>query len=53
MTVRLAQFLGMEAIADYARPFRINDDLHPMLSMALGAGATTLRPLTAASALVG
>ena len=52
MTVRLAQFLGMEAIADYARRFGINDDLPPMLSMALGAGETTLMQLTAGYAMM-
>ena len=52
MTVRLAQFLGMEAIADYARRFGVNDDLPPLLSMALGAGETTLMQITAGYAML-
>lgn len=52
MTVRLAQFLGMDSIADYARRFGINDDLQPVLSMALGAGETTLMQLTAGYAML-
>ncbi len=42
MTVRLAQDMGMPIISEYARRFGINDDLPPFLSMALGAGETTL-----------
>ncbi len=42
MTVRLAQDMGMPIISEYARRFGISDDLPPFLSMALGAGETTL-----------
>jgi penicillin-binding protein 1A len=42
MTVRLAQDMGMPMIAEYARRFGIYDDLPPFLSMALGAGETSL-----------
>jgi penicillin-binding protein 1A len=42
MTVRLAQDIGMPLIADYVRRFGVYDDLLPVLSMALGAGETTL-----------
>ncbi|WP_245296887.1 MULTISPECIES: penicillin-binding protein 1A [Rhodomicrobium] len=42
MTVRLAQDLGMPLIAEYARRFGVYDQLMPLLSMALGAGETTL-----------
>jgi len=42
MTVRLAQDVGMPLIADYVRRFGVYDDLLPVLSMALGAGETTL-----------
>ena len=42
MTVRLAQDMGMPLIAEYARRFGIYDDLPPYLSMALGAGETTV-----------
>lgn len=50
MTVRLAQDLGMPIIAEYARRFNVYDQLPPLLSMALGAGETTLlRMVTAYS----
>lgn len=53
MTVRLAQDLGMPIIAEYARRFNVYDDLPPLLSMALGAGETTLlRMVTAYSSFV-
>lgn len=48
MTVRLAQEIGMERVADYARRFGIVDDMPLNLSMALGAGETTLMRLTSA-----
>jgi len=42
MTVRLAQDVGMPLIADYAKRFGVYDNLMPVLSMALGAGETSL-----------
>jgi penicillin-binding protein 1A len=42
MTVRLARDMGMPIIAEYARRFGVYDNLMPALSMALGAGETTL-----------
>ncbi|MEZ5776596.1 MAG: penicillin-binding protein 1A [Hyphomicrobiaceae bacterium] len=42
MTVRLAQDIGMPLVAEYARRFGVYDDMLPVLSMALGAGETTL-----------
>ncbi|WP_163478979.1 hypothetical protein, partial [Klebsiella pneumoniae] len=42
MTVRLANDVGMPLIAEYAKRFGIYDDMQPVLSMALGAGETTL-----------
>ncbi len=48
MTVRLAQDMGMPLIAEYARRFGVYDDLTPVLSMALGAGETTLIRMTTA-----
>jgi penicillin-binding protein 1A len=42
MTVRLAQDMGMPMISAYAKRFGVYDDLPPYLSMALGAGETTL-----------
>jgi penicillin-binding protein 1A len=52
MTVRLAQAVGMEKIAEYAKRFGIVDVLPEQLSMALGAGETTLLRLTAAYAML-
>ncbi|MEQ9520445.1 MAG: penicillin-binding transpeptidase domain-containing protein, partial [Parvibaculum sp.] len=51
MTVRLAQNIGMGVVRDYARRFGINDNLPPVLSMALGAGETTLLRITAGYAM--
>ncbi|MBX2834304.1 MAG: penicillin-binding protein 1A [Micavibrio sp.] len=48
MTVRLADYIGVEKISDYAARFGIDDDMPPMLSNALGAGETTLLQITAA-----
>ncbi len=50
MTVRLAQDLGMPLISEYARRFGVYDDLPSLLSMALGAGETTLLRLSTAYA---
>lgn len=46
MTVRLARDVGMPQISEYARRFGVYDNLLPVLSMALGAGETTLLRLT-------
>ncbi len=42
VTVRLANDVGMPTVAEYARRFGVYDNLPPYLSMALGAGETTL-----------
>ena len=52
MTVRLAQTVGMERIAEYAERFGIVDDLPETLAMALGARETTLIRLTTAYAML-
>ena len=52
MTVRLAQAVGMDKIADYSNRFGIYDNLPRVLSMALGAGETTVLRLTAAYAML-
>lgn len=52
MTVRLAQTLGMETIADYAKRFGIAKDMPRMLSMALGAAETTLLDITTGYAML-
>ena len=52
MTVRLAQQIGMRPVVSYARKFNIVDHMPPVLSMALGAGETTLMRLTTAYAML-
>lgn len=52
MTVRLAQTIGMERVKDYAERFGVVDNLPEQLSMALGAGETTLLRLTTGYAMV-
>ena len=52
MTVRLAQTVGMDKVAEYARRFGVVDALPEQLSMSLGAGETTLLRLTAAYAMI-
>ncbi|MCP5373976.1 MAG: penicillin-binding protein 1A [Hyphomicrobiales bacterium] len=52
MTVRLAQTIGMETVVDYARRFGVVTDMPETLSMALGAGETTLLDLTTAYAMI-
>lgn len=52
MTVRLANDVGMPIIAEYAKRFGIYDDMPPLLSMALGAGETTLMRMTGAYAMI-
>ena len=48
MTARLAMAIGMSEVQNYAQKFNINTNLPPYLSMALGAGETTLVRITAA-----
>lgn len=48
MTVRLTQDIGMPMVVEYAKRLGVYDDLLPVLSMALGAGETTLLRMTAA-----
>jgi penicillin-binding protein 1A len=52
MTVRLAQELGMDVVADYARRFNINPDMPQFLSSSLGAIETTLLKMTTAYAML-
>ncbi|CAA7624757.1 penicillin-binding protein 1A [Magnetospirillum sp. SS-4] len=52
MTVRLAQAVTMEKVADYAERFGIYDKLPHQLAMSLGAGETTPLKLTAAYAML-
>jgi penicillin-binding protein 1A len=51
MTIRLAQEIGMDRVADYAERFGVYDDMSPFLSNALGAQETTLFRMVAAYAM--
>ena len=48
MTVRIAQEVGMQRVADYAERFGVYKDMPHHLSYALGAGETTLFNMVAA-----
>ncbi len=52
MTVRLAQYVGMEAVADTVAHYGIDEQMPHVLSMSLGAGETTLIDMTAAYAML-
>lgn len=52
MTVRIAQQLGMDTIARYAKRFNVHPNLPLLPSMALGAGETTVLRLTTAYAML-
>ena len=52
MTVRLAQTVGMDRVKAYAERFGVVDNLPEQLSMALGAGETTLMRLSTAYAMI-
>ncbi len=52
MTVRLADFLGMELIAKYANHFGITDDMQPLLANSLGSAETTLLRMTTSYAML-
>lgn len=52
MTVRLADFLGMDLIAKYSDHFGITDDMSPLLANSLGSAETTLLRLTSAYAML-
>lgn len=52
MTVRMADYLGMESIAQVAKRFGITDSMPLQLSAALGATETTVLRLTTAYAML-
>ena len=52
MTVRLARFIGIDKVAEYAQRLGVVDDMPRMLSMALGAAETTLLKMTTAYAVL-
>ena len=51
MTIRLAQEIGMETVAEYAERFGVYEDLQPYLANALGSQETTLFDMVAAYAM--
>jgi penicillin-binding protein 1A len=53
MTVRIAQDIGMDRVADYAERFGVYQDMPQLLSYSLGAGETTLFKMVAAYAMFG
>jgi penicillin-binding protein 1A len=52
MTVRLAQTVGMEKVAQIAESLGVMDNIPRQLSMSIGAGETTLLRLVAAYAMI-
>jgi penicillin-binding protein 1A len=52
MTVRLAQDMGMNLVAEYAERFGIYDHMQPVLAMALGSGETTVLRMVSAYAVI-
>jgi penicillin-binding protein 1A len=50
MTVRLADFVGIENVIDVSKRFGVIDNMPPRLSYALGAGETTALKMTTAYA---
>ena len=52
MTVRLAEYIGMDIVADYTKKFGINDNMPRNLATALGSAETTALNLTTAYAML-
>jgi penicillin-binding protein 1A len=52
MTVRLAQDLGMNVVAEYAERFGIYDKMPPFLAYSLGSGETTVMRMVSAYAVI-
>ncbi|MCY1668382.1 penicillin-binding protein 1A [Rhizobium sp. SL86] len=52
MTVRLANDMGMDLVAEYAERFGIYDKMAPLLSMSLGSGETTVLRMVSAYAVI-
>jgi penicillin-binding protein 1A len=52
MTVRLANDLGMNIVAEYAERFGIYDKMQPLLSMSLGSGDTTVLRMVSAYSVI-
>ena len=51
MTIRLAQEIGMDTVADYAVRFGVYDNMSPFLANSLGSEETTLYKMVAAYAM--
>ncbi|MDO5604445.1 MAG: PBP1A family penicillin-binding protein [Paracoccus sp. (in: a-proteobacteria)] len=51
MTIRIAQDIGMDTVADYAERFGVYDHMNPFLANSLGAQETTLFKMVAAYAM--
>jgi penicillin-binding protein 1A len=51
MTIRLAQEIGMEVVAEYAERFGVYDDMQEVLAASLGSQETTLFKMVAAYAM--
>ncbi len=52
MTVRIAQYIGMDRVIAMARRFGLDNGMEPTLAYALGAGTVTPLQLTAAYAML-
>lgn len=52
MTVRLADYIGMDVVTDYAQKFGISEDMPKHLANSLGAWETTVLDLTAAYGMI-
>lgn len=52
MTVRLANDMGMDTVAEYAERFGIYDHMQPVLAMALGSGETTVLRMVSGYAVI-
>ncbi|HZT19859.1 MAG TPA: penicillin-binding protein 1A, partial [Dongiaceae bacterium] len=52
MTIRVAQAIGMDKVAEMAKRLGVVDNLQPVLAMALGAGETTVLRLTNAYSII-
>jgi penicillin-binding protein 1A len=52
MTVRLAQDMGMDLVAEYAERFGIYDNMPKHIAMSLGAGETTVMRMVTAYAIM-
>ncbi len=53
MTVRLANYIGMDKVVEMADRLNVDNDLRPMLAMSLGAGETTLLRMASAYGTIG